>query len=117
MLTAPSSDYALKTAWRLVAVVYGLAVVFVVPFSTIRLWASEERFIAVWIFLTLLWLAMFSGTSFAFAAVGWAAWSFRGRPVHLRYRAWIALSVALLTFALCAGYLLVMTGMIRLNRI
>jgi hypothetical protein len=101
----------------LIALVYGIAALVALPGGTIGWWGSEERFIAVWVFIILFYLALFSGTSFALAAVAWATWSFRGRPAAERMRAWTALLVALLTFSLCAGYLLVMTGVVRLNRI
>ena len=110
--TPRRSEYALKTAWRLIALVYGLALTLLLAIVTTRWWAGIHD-IAGWIFVIVVSMSVVLICSFALAAVGWAAWSFRGRAPEEWRGPWLGFAVALFTFALCTAYLLLLTGVIR----
>jgi hypothetical protein len=106
------SDYALKTSWRFIALVYSLALTLLLAIVTTRWWAGSHAFTG-WVFVIIFSISVVLVCCFAFAAVAWAALSFRGRLPEERRRAWLGLAAALFTFALCTAYLLLLTGVIR----
>src|SRR5947199_10139617 len=101
-MEASSSSYALKTAWRFVAVIYVWAALLALALITSRLWMPADEgaalFLATGFVCSVIILACF-----ALAAVSWAAWSFRGRTRADRGGPLTALTVALITFALATS--------------
>jgi hypothetical protein len=101
-----------KTTWRFLVLIYSWAVLMVIALATARSWMPSDE--GAGLFLA----AGFTGSvvllpCFSLAVVGWALWSFRGRTSVERWPAWLGLLVALITFALSTGYLLLVTGLIR----
>ena len=111
-MTTARPDYALKTAWRFVALVYSLALALLLAIVTMRWWADIHE-LAGWISVILFSMSVVLICCFALAAVGWAAWSFRGRSAAERRRACLGFAAALFTFALSTAYLPLLTGVIR----
>ena len=110
-MNASSPAYALTTTWRFLVLIYSWAVLLVIALATAKSWMPPDEgaalFLAVGFIGSVVLLACFS-----LAAVGWALWSFRGRTLAERRPAWLSLLVALITFALSTGYLLLLTGLI-----
>jgi hypothetical protein len=110
-MNATSPAYALKTTWRFLVLIYSWAVLLVIALATAKSWMpplGAALFVAVGFIGSVVLLACFS-----LAAVGWALWSFHGRTLAERRPAWLSLLIALITFALSAGCLLLLTGLIR----
>jgi hypothetical protein len=111
-MSASGPAYALKTTWRFLVLIYSCAVLLVIALATSRSWMPSDEgaalFLAVGFSRSVVLL-----TCFSLAAVGWALWSFRGRTLAERRPAWLSLLVAVITFALSTGYLLLVTGLIR----
>jgi hypothetical protein len=113
MLAIPSSGYALKTVWRFLILIYGWAILLVLVIATAKSWLPSDPVTGVLIMTIGLGGSAIILPCFAFAAVGWAAWSFRGRAPADRHPAWFALAAALVTLTLTTGYLLLLMGIIR----
>ena len=111
-MNASCPAYALKTTWRFLVLIYTSAVLLAIALATARSWMPSDEgaglFLAVGFIGSVILLA-----SFSLAAVGWALWSFRGRTSAERRPAWLGLLIALITFALSTGYLMLLTGLIR----
>jgi hypothetical protein len=112
MKRASNSEYALRTAWRLIGIVYVLVSAVVITGTTAKWWARIHEM--AW-FLFMIGFLLTAAVVFCFtvAAVGWAAWSFRGCTSENRVAASLALSVAVITLIVITGYLLLLTGIIR----
>ena len=54
--------------------------------------------------------------AFALAAVGWSLWSLKPGERNESSRSFVAFGVSLVTAALIAAYLLVLSGVIRIKR-
>jgi hypothetical protein len=113
MLAVFSSGYALKTDWRFLILIYTWAILLVIAIATARSWLPSDPVAGVLIFTFGLCGSAIILPCFAFAAVGWAVWSFRGRAPADRRPAWLALAAASVTFTLTTGYLLLLVGIIR----
>jgi hypothetical protein len=112
-LSLPNSEYAVKTAWRFVALVFGMSLLLVIVAVTLPWWVRVNE-TAPFIFAVLFSMSLLVLVCFAFAGVGWAVCallprsSFRGSAL----RAFLA---ALISFFIVGGYALVITGVIRLR--
>lgn len=112
-LSLPNPQYAVKTAWRFVALVFSMSLLLVVAIVTLPWWVRVSE-IAPFIFAALFCMSLIVLVSFAFAGVGWAVCallprsSFRGAAL----RAFLA---ALFSLFIVGGYALVFTGVIRLR--
>ena len=95
MLVIPSSGYAVKTVWRFLILIYGWAILLVLAIATAKSWLPSDPVTGVVIMTIGLGGSAIILPCFAFAAVGWAAWSFRGRAPTDRHPAWFALAAAL----------------------
>jgi hypothetical protein len=113
MLAVSSSGYALKTVWRFLILIYGWATLLVIAIATAKWSLPSDPVAGVLIFTFGLCGSAIILPCFAFAAVGWAARSFRRRAPADRRPAWFALAAALVTFTLTTGYLLLLIGIIR----
>ena len=69
------------------------------------------------LFMAALCLIVPVAFCFALAALGWAAFGFRGRGPLERRAAWRALAASSFTLALLATYLLFLAGIIRVPNI
>jgi hypothetical protein len=112
-VSLPDPQYALKTAWRFVALVFCMSLLLVLAAVTTPWWVRVHE-MAWFIFAVLFGMSLIVLVCFAFAGVGWAlcAWlprsSFRGAAL----RAFLA---ALISLFIIGGYALVFTGVIRLR--
>ncbi len=107
------SPYALKTAWRIVFLVYGSCAVFgavfaSLPYWTPASWGLGEAILIVWALSLLLALA----GAFAFAGAGWAVCSIVRDGVTHRQSAAFALLASLIAATTLSGYFLFFTGAI-----
>jgi ABC-type amino acid transport system permease subunit len=115
-LALPDPVYASKTAWRFLALVYSLALFVFIAGATARWWARTSE-LSLLFFMTALCLIVPVVCCFALAAVGWAAFGFRGRAPLERRAAWRALAASAFTLALLASYLAFLAGVIRVPNI
>ena len=112
-LSLRNPEYAVKTAWRFVALVFGMSLLLAVVAATLPWWVRVDE-TAPFIFAVLFCMSLIVLVCFAFAGVGWALWalvprsSFRGAAL----RAFLA---ALIILFIVGGYALVITGVIRLR--
>jgi hypothetical protein len=112
-LSIPNPEYAVKTAWRFVALVFSMSLLLMVVAVTLPWWVRVHE-MAPFIFAVLFSMSLLVLVCFAFAGVGWAVCallprsSFRGAAL----RAFLA---ALISFFIVGGYALVFTGVIRLR--
>ena len=109
----PDPQYAVKTAWRFVALVFCLSLL-VVLIGVTAPWSTRLHETAPFIFAVLFCMSLLVIVCFAFAGVGWAICALLPRS-SFRGAASRALIAALISLFIVAGYALVFTGIIRLR--
>jgi hypothetical protein len=111
-LSLPDPQYAVKTAWRFVALVFCLSL-FLVLMAVTAPWSIRLHESAPFIFAVLFCMSLLIIVCFAFAGVGWAICALLPRS-SFRGAASRALLAALVALFIVGGYALVFTGVIRL---
>lgn len=110
------SNPALKNAWRFIGLVYILILGFFVIGATARYWMpASNAFGGGILFVTIMVLALVVAFAFALAAIGWAAWSLYARTGKDTSASVVAIAAAVVTTAMLGGYLLILTGIVRLK--
>jgi hypothetical protein len=112
-LSPPDPQYAVKTAWRFVALVACISLLLVLVALTAPWWIGVHE-TAPFIFAILFCIALVVLVCFAFAAVGWAVFALLPRS-SFRGAASRALLAAAISLIIVGGYALVFTGVIRLR--
>ena len=112
-LSLPNPQYAVKTAWRFVALVFSMSLLLVVVIVTLPLWVRVSE-IAPFIFAALFCMSLIVLVCFAFAGVGWALCALFPRS-PFRSAALRAFLAAVISLFIVGGYALVFTGVVRLR--
>ena len=112
-LSLPDPQYAVRTAWRFVALVVCMSLVLGLAAATTRWWIHVHEMAWV-VFAVLFWMSLLVLVCFALAGVGWAVCALLSRSSS-RGAASRALLAALISLFIVAGYALVFTGVIRLR--
>ena len=112
-VSLPDPQYAVKTAWRFVALVFCMSLLLVLAAVTTPWWVRVHE-MAWFIFVVLFCMSLIVLVCFAFAGVGWALCAVLPRS-SFRRAASRALLAALVTLFAVGGYVLVFTGVIRLR--
>lgn len=113
-MTNLQSNKALKNAWRFVGLVYLLVIIFFAAGSTARFWVRADLVGAMFITMLMVF-SLVLAFCFALAAVGWALWSFREREKNDPRRVFVVFATAVLTTVVLGGYILIFTGVVRLQ--
>jgi|SRR4029450_7315733 hypothetical protein len=112
-LSLPDAQYAVKTAWRFVALVSCMAFVLALALATAPWWVRLHEILPS-LFAALFCMSLLVLVCFAFAGVAWAVYALLCRSSVRRSALW-ALFAALVSLVIVGGYALGFAGVIRLH--